>query len=77
LWSNPDKKSADQVCGCSLGDILVRRRDLWTEERPVAGLSKMFNQVMARGSNSLRPHISQTQAGKFGTVTNSVFNQVK
>jgi len=44
---------------------------------PVAGLSSVFNQVIARGSNSRRPHISQTQAGKLGTVTNSSSNQVK
>jgi hypothetical protein len=32
---------------------------------------------MARGSYSRRPQTSQTHAGKFGTVINSSFNQVK
>ena len=48
-----------------------------TDFLPVAGLSSVFNQVMALASNSRRPHMSQTQAGKLGTVTSSSSNQVK
>ncbi|MEJ2348391.1 MAG: hypothetical protein P8Y03_01260 [Anaerolineales bacterium] len=44
---------------------------------PADVFSKVFNQVMARGSNSRRPQTSQIQAGKLGTVTSSPFSQVK
>jgi hypothetical protein len=46
-------------------------------ERPVSGFKSIFSQVIARLSYSRRPHKSQTQAGKFGTVINSSFSHVK
>jgi hypothetical protein len=45
--------------------------------RPAFGLRSMVSHEMAFSSYSRRPHTSQTQAGKFGTVTSSSFSQVK
>jgi hypothetical protein len=65
--------------GFRLGEIggggLFRR--LRSDRRPVSGFSSVFSQFTARISYSRRPQTSQIQAGKFGTVTSSSFNQVK
>ena len=44
---------------------------------PALGLRNIVNQEMARSSNSRLPHISQTQAGKLGTMINSSPSHVK
>ena len=45
-------------------------------ELPAFGLRSRDNWFMADASNSRRPHTSQTQAGKSGTVIRSFPNQV-
>lgn len=44
---------------------------------PAFGSRSMVSQEMARSSYSRLPHMSQTQAGKFGTVISSSPSQVK
>lgn len=66
-----------QVWGWSLVEDGPDGRDFRVDFLPVAGSSSAFNQAIALESNSRRPHMSQTQAGKLGTVISSSSNQVK
>lgn len=69
------QREAGFLLGEMEGGGLFRSRR--SDRRPVSGFSSVFSQFTARISYSRRPQTSQIQAGKFGTVTSSSFNQVK
>ena len=54
-------------------DVGLRRR----VGLPAFGFNSIVNHAMARSSNSRLPHMSQTQAGKLGTMISSSPSQVK
>ena len=81
---NPDFIQIQAVGQIKAGDELGRGSGLITgtcrafdDDLPVFGLKSIVSHEIARSSYSRRPHTSQTQAGKFGTVISSSLNQVK